>query len=747
MFKTKKRIFLFAILIILSVVSVSLFSTVPDLSVEKITEISETLTIYDNENNVSALLDGGQRRKSISIKNVPEHVINALIAVEDIRFYEHNGIDIKRIFGALFNDIKAGNLKEGGSTITQQLIKNSHLSNDKKFSRKIYEAILALQLERQYDKDEILEMYLNFVYFGRGAYGIQAASEAYFGINVEELTVSQGATLIGILKAPSRYAPHINMDNAIKRRNTVLMQMKKYGFISEEQCINCTNEDITVIEKSILPDYGYYTDYVLNESAECLNITVDELLAGGYNIYTSLDPFLQKELQEIYENKDNFPDEKVQSASVIIDNNSGAISALIGGREHSGMRIYNRVTARRQPGSTIKPLLVYGPAFENKSITPSTVLDDYRKEFSGYMPTNYKDVYYGKVTVREALSLSLNVPAVELLLKNGIEYSKEYAQKTGIKFDEDDKYLALALGGMKYGVTPIEIAGAYSMLACNGEYKEPYCVKKITDSNGKTLYEHKAEKKRVFSESTAFLLTDILKDVSKQENNGHIALSGKIATKTGTVGYSEKGHSDAWSVGYDKTHTVSVWMGYDVTTNEQYLPYEVTGSAQPSKISAQIFNKIIEKYGYKEFVQPESVVKLKIDGYSLKSTQETFLANENQSDTFYEYYAKDNAPQITNSYWDKPQLPIDIRLQYNELRQAEISFSALNDFTEYYIIKKNQYGEKIVSTLKGNKNQKLIFVDDEYFSGDSYIIQPIHADILIDSKPLLGEKSREYTLY
>ncbi len=747
MIKVKKRIFLFAILIILSVVSVSLFSTVPDLSVEKITEISETLTIYDNEDNVSALLDGGQRRKSISIKNVPEHVINALITVEDIRFYEHNGIDVKRIFGALFNDIKAGNLKEGGSTITQQLIKNSHLSNDKKFSRKICEAILALQLERQYDKDEILEMYLNFVYFGRGAYGIQAASEAYFGINVDELTVSQGATLIGILKAPSRYAPHINMENAVKRRNTVLTQMKKYGYISEEQYVNCTNEDIMVIEKSILPDYGYYTDYVLNESAEKLNITVDELLAGGYNIYTSLDSSLQNELQEIYENKDNFPDEKVQSAAVIIDNNSGAISALVGGREHSGMRIFNRATARRQPGSTIKPLLVYGPAFENKSITPSTVLDDYRKDFSGYKPTNYKDVYYGKVTVREALSLSLNVPAVELLSKNGIEYSKEYAKKAGIEFDEDDKYLALALGGMKYGVTPVEIAGAYSMLACNGEYKEPYSVKKITDSNGNTLYEHRAEKKRVFSESTAFLLTDILKDVSKQENNGHIALSGKIATKTGTVGYNEKGHSDAWSVGYDKTHTVSVWMGYDVTTNEQYLSYEVTGSAQPSKISAQVFNKIIEKYGYKEFVQPESVIKLKIDGNSLKSTQETFLANENQSNTFYEYYAKDNAPQTTNAYWDKPQLPLDIRVQYNELRKAEISFSALNDFTEYHIIKKNQYGEKVICTLKGNKNQKLIFTDDEYFAGDSYIIQSVHADILIDSKPFLGEKSREYTLY
>ena len=268
-----------------------------------------------------------------------------------------------------------------------------------------------MQLESQYSKDEILEMYFNYVYFGRGAYGIQAASEAYFGIDVKELSVSQGATLIGILKAPSKYAPHINMDNAILRRNTVLAQMKKYGYITDEEYSAYKCESIEIIESIQRPDYGYYTDYVLTEGAKCLGISVEDLLAGGYNIYTSLDSSMQEELQKIYDSNEFFPDETVQSAAVVIDNLTGSISAMIGGRTHEGMRLFNRATSKRQPGSTIKPILVFAPAFENHSVTTLTLLDDYRKDFSGYKPTNYKDIYYGKVTVRKALSLSLNIPA------------------------------------------------------------------------------------------------------------------------------------------------------------------------------------------------------------------------------------------------------------------------------------------------------------------------------------------------
>ncbi len=744
MVKNKIKYIVFVPLLIIVIFFCVMASKVPDLSVEKITKISQTLTIYDNDNNVFAVLDGGQSRKNISIKNIPKHVIDALISTEDVRFYQHNGIDIKRIFGAIVSDIASGSLKEGASTITQQLIKNSHLTNEKTFLRKFNEALLALQLEKQYDKDQILEMYFNFVYFGRGAYGIQAASQAYFGIDATDLSVSQGAMLVGILKAPSKYAPHINMENAVLRRNVVLSQMKKYKYISEGEFEKYKNEKNEIIEKTEHKDYGYYTDYVFLESAELLNVSVDDLLAGGYNIYTSLDTYLQQNLQEVYEDNSNFFDENVQSASVIIDNNTGAISALIGGRKHEGLRLFNRAIAKRQPGSTIKPILVFGPAFENKSITTATLIDDYRKNYSGYKPTNFKNVYYGKATVRQALSLSLNVPAVEILEKNGLEYSKNFAEKAGIIFDKEDNHLALALGGMKYGTSPLEMAGAYSMLARKGEYVEPYCVKKITDNNGKILYEYKAKNEKVFSENTTFLITDILCDVSKQENNGHSKLQNKIASKTGTVGYNEQGNSDAWSVGYVPSHTVSVWLGFDKTTEKQYLPYTVTGSSYPTKISAKIFEKIFEKYGYQSFEKPKGISKLKIDNYSLKNEGEIYLASNIQNDVIYEYFDVENAPVKYNSYWDKPILPEKITVQLNEIRQAEISFIPINNYTEYVVIRKNSLGENTIKILKGEKDKRIIFVDENYVAGDCYIIQPRHSEILLNGNAYLGQKSIEF---
>ncbi len=744
MARVKKRyIFIVALILIVIFLSISIFKNVPDLSVEKITDISETLTIYDKDQNISAVLSMGQMRQNISINDIPQHVIDALIATEDVRFYQHNGIDVKRIFGALFNDISSGSLKEGASTITQQLIKNSHLTNEKTFSRKINEAILALQLERRYEKDEILEMYFNFVYFGRGAYGIQTAAQSYFGKNASELSVSEGAMLIGILKAPSKYAPHLNMENAVSRRNTVLSQMEKYGYITKEEYEKYSAEKIVIVEKMSHPDYGYYTDYVLLEGAEKLNITVNDLLGGGYNIYTTLDASLQENLQKIYTEKDNFPDDEVQSAAVVIDNNSGSISAMIGGREHEGMRIYNRASAKRQPGSCIKPLLVYGPAFENKSITTLTVLDDSRKDFFGYMPTNYKNVYYGKVTVRQALALSLNVPAVELLDKNGIEYSKDFAKKAGIEFHGDDKNLALALGGMKYGTSPIEIAGAYSMLARMGEYTAPWCISKITDNYGNILYQHEEISTRVFKDSTAYLLTDILFDVSKSESNGLSVLNIPIACKTGTVGYNNEGHSDAWCASYIKSHTVCVWMGHDKTDEKHYLDYEVTGSAHPSRIASKIYEKILENNEYQQFETPQSVKKVKIDEYSLKKENTLYLASDNQKNIIFDYFDIDNLPEQTNSYWDEPKIPQNISINLNEIRQAEISFTAENDYTLYVINK----GDDEIARLHGKAGEKLSFTDENYILGDKYQISTFHSQFFVDGKPLPGQKSGEFSLH
>ncbi len=742
-FKKLKLLFVSFALVVFVLFSIFIFN-VPDLSVEKITNISQTLTIYNKDNEICATLNSGENRCSVSLDQIPKHTINALIATEDIRFYKHRGIDIKRIFGAIFADIKAGGYKEGASTLTQQLIKNSHLTNEKTIMRKFNEIILALQLERKYEKNEILEMYLNLVYFGRGAYGIQAASKAYFGVDAKDLTCSQSAMLIGVLKAPGKYAPHINMEKAVSRRNTVLKQMNKYGYITDEEYNSFSSETIEVIEPQKNADYGYYTDYVLEQGAKILGIEVGDLLGSGYKIYTTLDSFLQEELQNAYDDENNFPDKNVQSAAVIIDNKTGGISAMVGGREHNGMRLYNRATAFRQPGSCIKPVLVYAPAFEKGIITPATILEDYRKDFNGYIPTNYKNVYHGKVTVRNALSSSLNVPAVELLNVTGIEFSKEFAKNAGIEFDESDKNLAIALGGMKYGTSVLKLAGAYRCFAMDGIYTEPFCIEKIMDSDSNVIYQHKSEYKQVFKKSTAYLITDILCDVSKQSSNSLNKINVPIACKTGTVAYVE-GNSDALSTAYIKSHTVSVWMGYDKTDSTNHLADEVTGSTFPSKIAGDLFEQIIKKYGYQEFIKPSTVILKEIDEYTLKKDNKIYLATEYtpKNKILKEYFDVDNIPNITSEYWDKPQMIDDFYVQLNELRQAELSFKIKQNYVDYIIYKN---GEEI-NKVSGNVGEKIYFTDKDFLTGDSYYIQPVHKVIVVSGKALKGEKSKEIVLY
>ena len=746
-----KVIIAFFLMVILA--GICILMTCPDLSVEKITQISQTLVIYDKDGTVSATLNTGENRVNVGIEEIPQSVIDALIATEDIRFYEHNGIDIKRIFGAVWADIKSGGYSQGASTITQQLIKNSHLTNEKTMMRKIQEAILALQLERQYEKDEILEMYLNFVYFGRGAYGIQAASRAYFGIDVGELTVPQAAVLIGILKGPGRYAPHLNMENCIKRRNTVLSQMEKYGYITAEQYEQYSKEEIVIVEKEELYDYGYYTDFVLEEGADLLGISVSDLMGGGYSVYTTLDSSLQQQLQEIYEKEDNFPasqeEEKVQSAAVIIDNATGAISAMIGGREHEGMRVYNRACARRQPGSCIQPVLVYAPAFENGSITSATMLDDYRKDFDGYSPTNFRDIYYGKVSVRKALSLSLNVPAVELLQQNEIEYSKSYAKRMGIVFDEDDKYLALALGGMKYGSTPIEIASAYRTFATGGFFQKGWCIKKICDSDGNVVYEHSDKDSAVLKDSTAFLITDILCDVSKQRTNALGTLGHAVACKTGTVGYNDIGYSDAWCSAYTKDYTVCVWMGYDRTDAEHFLPETVTGGSYPAKVAAEIFAEIIARYGYSAFEQPGTVTKVKIDGYTLERSGMVCLATgyTEKSNVLEEYFVLGTEPQNVSSYWAEPLQPLAVEVQFDELRNAEISVTAAQAYVNYCVYRKNESGEVLLGKVSAEEGKTAYIKDSGYTADSVYFVIPEHKTVFANGQALQGQKSREYTLH
>lgn len=739
-----------SVLVAFFAVCIGVFASCPDLSVEKITDISQTLTVLDKDKNVSAVFNSGQNRQSIKIENIPQNVKNALIASEDVRFFKHFGIDLRRILGAAINDIKSGSLDEGASTITQQLIKNSHLTSKKTFMRKAQEAILAIELERKFSKDEILEMYFNYVYFGRGAYGIQAAAQTYFNKDAEELTLDEGAMLVGLLKAPNKYAPHIDYEKSVKRRNSVLDKMCRYGYITEEEKEEYSNKETHIAPKEERGDYGYFTDYVLSEGAEVLNITVSDFMGSGYTVYTSLDSSLQESIQGIFADEKNFPDENVQGAAVVLDNSTGGIRAMVGGREHEGLRLYNRATAKRQPGSTVKPLLVYAPAFENKTITAATVLDDCRKDFSGYAPSNFREKYYGKTTVRQALTLSLNVPAVEVLEQSGIEYSKTVAEKMGIEFDKDDRYLALALGGMKYGISPLTLAGAYRTLAAGGEYEKPWCIEKICDGNGDVIYTHDPYESRAVSEATSYIITDILCGVSKQNSNALKRLAYPVACKTGTVGYDKKGYSDAWAATYSSENTVCVWMGCDKTDGENYLDESVTGSSYPSTI-AYLAYKEIENGGVEctSFIMPETVQRAEIDLYSLQKNGEVLLATDRTKENrrLDEVFEEGTVPVFSSEYWCEPKTPDDVALQFNELMQMQISFTAKQSFARYVIIKKRGESREEIKTLSGMENTALTYTDEDFKEGDEYSVMPEHAEITVAGRPLRGEATEYYTLH
>ena len=342
------------------------------LDKRKLTEIPQTGAIYDRNGDFVAKIQSAQNRVSIPLSEVPKEVQNAFLAAEDLRFYQHNGIDLIRIFGALRSNLRAGDYAEGASTITQQLVKLSHLSARKTVARKLEEMWLALQLEAQASKAEILEMYLNYIYFGRGAYGIEAAAQAYFGVHASQLSAVQGAALAAIIKAPSAYAPHLHPEANRQRRQYILHTMRENDLLSEDAYQAAMAQEITPIEQEQkTAQYGWYVDAVLDEAESLLSMQAENLLGGGYHIYTAFDREQQDIIDGHFEPDGNFPANasdgvRPQAAMASIDVHTGAVRAIEGGREYTVQRGLNRATQmRRQPGSSLKPLAVYAPAISS----------------------------------------------------------------------------------------------------------------------------------------------------------------------------------------------------------------------------------------------------------------------------------------------------------------------------------------------------------------------------------------------
>ena len=717
---------------------------------ERITGAAQTLILYDANGAEYARLHAAEDRIPVELKDIPYTVRMAFISAEDARFYDHIGVDFIRIAGALWADIKAGGYVQGASTISQQLIKLSHLTSEKTMARKLEEAVLACQMEQRYSKDEILNMYLNYVYFGGGYYGIEAAARGYFGVSASELTVPQAAMLAGILKSPSGYAPHLDMEASVGRRNLILGLMQEYGYISEQEEAEYVRDVPDILhDPEAVQSRGYYVDTAVSDAMEILAVDSGELLTGGYRIYTFVDPALQARCEELFKNGELFPEEDVQAAIALMRTGGGGVAALIGGRGEDGSMAFNRaVDIRRQPGSLIKPIITYAPALETGAYTAASILRDEPTDFFGYSPANFNNKYYGYVTLREAVTRSLNIPAVAVLSDIGVDGGMEFARGLGIEFTDTDRSLALALGGFTYGVSPLQMAAAYSAFASGGLYSSPSLIAKITDAQGNVIYEYQPEHRRVMSEQNAFILTDMLRSVI-EEGTGHRLgeLGLPLAGKTGTVG-STGSNRDAWMAAYNPEYAAAVWMGYDSNSDGKYLPNGATGGNFPARVLYELFSSVYPDNNAPEFTVPEGVSLIKLDRYSLEKLNTAVLANAMtpQSSVYTEYFAQGTAPGVETQYWAVPRGVRELSVRIGPAGLPEISFTAVSVNARHMLYRQDPYGN-VVMLKSWTGAGRFTHTDDaaEYMKQYVYWVVPVHAELVLNGKKVTGPSSVRLT--
>lgn len=572
--------------------------------------------IYDVHGNLITTVHATENRLPVKLSQVPKDLQNAFIATEDNRFYSHHGVDPIGIMRAIWVNIAHDGVAEGGSTITQQLARNAFLTQDRTLKRKIMEAMLAIRIEQYYTKQEILEMYLNQIYFGQGAYGVQAATHVYFGKNVQDLDLAQSAMLAGLPQSPNYYSPLTNYKAGKARQAVVLGQMVKYDYIDQATADKAKDEDLGLREKSEAAhsdnNASYFIDYVISEIAE--KYGDDAVYKDGLKIYTTIDMKAQDAAVQAMHNLPNFyTDDKgltqPQGALIAINPHNGYIVAMVGGR---GDDSFNRaVLAERQPGSAFKPF-VYLAAIQD-GMTPGTVMDDKKIEFNGWSPKNYEGTYSGQMTLRYALQHSVNTIAVQLADAVGMRKVLNLASSLGITTldDSKDNNLAAALGGLTNGVKPIDMAVAYGTLANGGVKVKPVAITKIVDRNGQVVEENSTEEQRVVDPKYAYVITNMLESVMSGGTGGGASIGRPAAGKTGTTDESK----DAWFVGYTPDLVAAVWMGddYGIETLDG-----ITGGTVPAVIWRDFMSQALNamEIPASDFTVPPGAASIANQGYA-----------------------------------------------------------------------------------------------------------------------------------
>ena len=689
----KKCLISFSLLFVFGMIFVSSFVTVSYIKYQQIPLNADALNsqalnieIYDSENKI--IKEENQFNKNFcTIESLNNFTIDAFISIEDKAFYNHKGINKKRIAKAMLNNIKSGKLKEGASTISQQLIKNTHLSNEKTFERKLKEMALTKKLEKSFDKNQILESYLNIIYFGNNCYGLENASKFYFNKSAKDLSLSESCVLAGIIKSPTKYSPISNYDNCLKRRNLVLKEMQKDNKITQEQCLVAQKEPISLnITHSNENKLNSYSQASIDEACKHLKISAKNFAIGGYKIHTYLNQEKQTALKNsLLQTKED----EIDCAGIVIDAEKCAVTAYFGNGD------YKILDTKRQPASCIKPLLIYTPAFNEEVLAPETQILDEKITIGNYTPSNVNKKYMGYVSVKEAVKNSINIPAIKALSYIGIDTGKQYAEKLGIKFDEKDNSYALALGGMTYGTNLKDLASAYTVFPNNGYFDKANFVEYITDKNDKLVYVHKPNKHMVFREDSTYLMTNILQETAK---SGTARKLGdikhiEIASKTGTSG-KKKGNTDAYNISYTPTEVVGVWFG---TLDNS--PAKIAGGNQPTQaVKNYILSQTYEKT---EFNIPSSVAEAKIDTLELEENHRLVLASPYSPKRYTKtaLFSRFNMPkEVSQNFLEPPKIDASCKCENNQIL---LTLSAQKHLT--YKIYKNNI---LYQTIK-DKNETL----------------------------------------
>lgn len=569
--------------------------------------IAQTTLLYDQHGEIFERLHGGVNRMYVSYAQIPQDLINATIAVEDRSFFQHFGFDIKRTLRAAYIDLKEMRFQQGASTISQQLARNLYLSFEKTWTRKLKEALIALQIELHWSKEEILEAYLNQIYYGHGAYGVKVAAQIYFNKDVTELSLGEAAMLAGIPKGPSYYSPLTNYTTAKKRQHLVLQSMVEADYITEEAARAAYAAPLHLQrlvrgEQDVAP---YFRDAVLQEAQERFNLTKEELQHGGLRIYTTLDPELQHAAEKAVAT--SLPKEgEIQAAFVALDPRSGRIHALVGGREYAKSS-FNRITqAQRHPGSTMKPIL-YLTALE-EGFTPITRIESKptKFRFDGdkiYEPINFDHHYLLRpITMQEAIRTSDNIYAVTTHLAIGQEKLVQMAERMGITTTLQP-YPSLALGAQ--GITPLELSTAYGVIANDGKLVPPHFIQRIEKADGKLLGAPSYKEEKVAHSIHTFLLSQMMMSIFQEGGTGHRVqrdLPYPVPAKTGTTSM------DAWMVGFTPDLVSTVWLGYD---RERKLNQAETVPA--AQIWARFMGYYMSSRPVQAFTIPVGVERLTID--------------------------------------------------------------------------------------------------------------------------------------